>query len=708
MRRFLLTLFALALALCSHAQERTISGKVTSIEDGSPLPGVNVVVKGSTNGTVTDSDGNYTLSVSGPAETLVFSFIGLASKEVEIANQTRIEVQLAQDVTQLSEVIVTAQGIERDKKALGFAVSTVGKDQLQARPVNDISRVLQGKVPGVVINPVGGASGTGSSINIRGYSSMTGSTQPLWVVDGVPFSSATNNTSGFTTGGTATTTSRFLDLDPNTIESINVLKGLAATVLYGDQGRNGVILVTTKAGSARAKQAEVSFQQSFSFTEIASWPERQRRYGNGFQGLFGNFFSNWGPHFDQVDSVGHPYPFIADASLSNAYPEFYFDRIPYEAAPDPIGFFRRGKVSNTSLGISGGSDKLGYNASVAYTTEQGYAPGNDLQRINISTGFNAAVTNKLSIRSSLMFANTDFETPPLNGATGGSTAFGGIPSLYANFLYTPTNWDILDTDGLFPYQTPLEKKSIWYRGSNDIPNPNWIARNHKESDQTNRVFIASIVNYDFSESFALSYKVGMDTYNQQQGRSFNKGIGPSYPNIDRGVFQTQTITNTIWNHDLIATFDKELSSDISLVARLGGNARNDLFQRDGVYSETQTVFGLLRHTNFESSSSRSIAFDGRMFNREEEQQRYGIYADLSFDYKDYLFLNVAGRNDWTSSLEKENNSLFYPSASVSFLPTEAFSDLQSNVLSSLKLRFSYGTSAGFPPPYTTYYCEFFR
>lgn len=701
MKKLLLTCFALAVALISFAQQRTVTGRVTSLEDNSALPGVNVIVKGTTNGAVTDSDGKYTIEVPSGDQYLVFSFIGLQSKELQIGERTVIDVQLALDVTQLSEVIVTAQGIERDKKALGYAVSSVDKKMIEARPVNDISRVLQGKIPGVVINPTGGASGTGASINIRGYSSLTGSTQPLWVVDGVPFNSATNNTSGFTTGGTATTTSRFLDIDPNTIESISVLKGLAATVLYGDQGRNGVILVTTKSGSAKSKGAEVSFQQSVSFTEIASWPERQTRYGNGFQGLFGNFFSNWGPNFNQVDSVGHPYPFIADASLSGAYPEFQFDRIAYEASPDPIGFFRRGFVSNTSLSLSGGSEKLGYDASVAYTKEAGYAPGNDLKRLNISTGFNAAVTNKLSIRTSLRFINTDFQTPPLNGATGGSTSFGGIPSLYANFLYTPTNWDILDTDGLFPYETPLEKKSIWYRGSNDIPNPNWIARNHREADLTNRIFISSNINYDFNENMALSYKVGLDTYTQQQSREFNKGIGPSYPNIDRGVYQTQTIVNTIWNHDVIFTFDKEISSDISVVARTGANARNDIFKRDGIYSETQTVYGLMRHSNFESSSSRSIAFDGRVFNREQEQQRYGVYADLSFDYKDFLFLNLAGRNDWNSALEKANNSLFYPSASLSFLPTEAFAGLQSSMLNSLKLRFSYGTSANFGLPYTT-------
>jgi TonB-linked SusC/RagA family outer membrane protein len=697
MKKFLLLCFSFAFVLHAWAQDRVVSGKVTSTEEGTPLPGVNVVLKGTTNGTVTDSDGNYRLTVPATGGTLVFSFIGLTTKDIAIGDRSVIDVSLALDVTQLGEVIVTGQGIAREKKALGYAVSTVGTDQLASRPVNDISRVLQGKIAGVVITPTGGAAGTGASINIRGYSSLTGSTQPLWVVDGVPFNSATNNASGFTTGGAAVATSRFLDIDPNTIESINVLKGLAATVLYGDQGRNGVILVTTKSGSGKRKQSEVSFQQSLSVSEIASLPVFQNNYGNGFQQLYGLFFSNWGPHFDEIDSVGYAFQFASDPSLRDAFPQYFFKRETYSAKANPLGFFRKGLVSNTSVNIAGGSDKLSYNASVAYTNEQGYAPGNDLKRLNISTGFTAAVTDKLTIKTSLLIANTDFQSPPLNGATGGGASFGGVPSLYGQFMYTPRNVDILN----LPFETPLEKKSIYYRGGNDIPNPRWVAKYLRETDVTDRFFNTTTISYDFSDNFSLSYRVGYDTYVQRQSREYNKGIGPTYDVINRGVFQTQTFNNTIWNHDVILSFNKDLTSDISMTARVGGNARNDKSFRDGIYSENQTVFGLMRHSNFQTSSSRSIAFDGRTFFRTTEQQRYGTYADFSFDYRDYLFLNLAGRNDWTSTLEEGYNSLFYPSASASFIPTEAFSNLKSNTLSMLKLRVGYGTSAGFPGVYST-------
>jgi TonB-linked SusC/RagA family outer membrane protein len=689
----------LSAGLIARAQERVVSGKVSSREDGTSLPGVNVVLKGTTVGTVTDADGNFKLTVPAGGGSLVFSFIGLQTEEIAIGQRTVIDVALGLDVTQLSEVVVTGQGIAREKKALGYAVSAVGADQLEARPMTDISRVLMGKVPGVVINPTGGTAGSGSQINIRGFSSITGNTQPLWVVDGVPFSSATNDQAGFNQGGTAATPSRFLDLDPNMIESVNVLRGLAATVLYGDQGRNGVILVTTKTGATKKRAAELTFQQTVAMNEIASMPRFQNDYGVGFQQLFGYFFSNWGPRFDEFDSIGHPYQFLADPVRRNAHPQFFWDRIPWEAAPTIEGFFKRGLVSNTSLSYQAGSDKAGVTANVARTTEQGFAPGNELARTNVNLGFNMAVTNKLTVRSSLMYTNTDFQTPPLSGATGGGAAFGGVPSLYANMLYNPRNFDILNTE-LFPYETVTpegERLNTWYRANMDIPNPNWIARHMRDTDLTNRFFKSTTFNYDFNENMSLSYRVGIDFFVQEQGRFYNRGITPTLELMNRGISQKTTINNTIWNHDLIFSFNKQLTPDINLISRVGANARNDLFVRNGTYAEGQIAFGQFNQGNFDVFSSRSAAFGGRILDRTEEQQRYGFYGDFSFDYRSYLFLNLAGRNDWTSNLERGNNSIFYPSASVSFLPTEVFTGMKSKTLSSLKFRLSYGTSAGFPP-----------
>ncbi len=704
MKKFLLLCFSFVfVASLAWAQERVVSGRVTAQEDGSALPGVNVLLRGTTNGTVTDTDGNFKLSVPATGGTLDFSFIGYATESVDIGERSVVDMTLKPDTKQLTEVVVTGQGFAKEKKALGYAVGRVGTEQIAARPVNDIGRILMGKIPGVTINPTGGTSGTGSSINIRGYTTITGNTQPLWVVDGVPFNSATNDQSGFTTGGTATAPSRFLDLDPNSIESINVLKGLAATVLYGDQGRNGVILVNTKSGSSKKRDPEVTFQQTISQNEIASLPDVNSDYGNGFQQLTNTsqFFSNWGADYREIDSIGHPYQYNGDAVRLNAFAkQTMFKRIPYKRSLYVSDFFRKGMISNTSLSITGGTDKLGITATLGYTTEQGYAPGNDLKRINASVGFNGSISDKLSFRSSIMYSNTDFKTPPLNGATGSGASFGGIPSLYANFLYSPPNYNMNDLN-LFPYEVPGDRRMIWYRPGNDIPNARWIAAYTKETDVTERIFSSNTLTYDFNDQMALSYRVGYDAYTQRQGREYNKGISASYPNVNNGILQTQTIGNRIWNHDFIFSYNREITADINMSSRVGFNARNDYFVRDGIYSEGQVVFGLMRHSNFTTASSRSTAFDGRAFYRTTEQQRYGLYADFQFDYKNYLFLNVAARNDWTSTLENGNNSILYPSASASFVVTDAFTNLKSDALNFLKIRFGYGTSAGLGPLYGT-------
>lgn len=697
MKKFLLLLFAGCFSvLLAAAQDRAVTGKVTA-DDGSPLPGVNVLLKGTTNGTVTDSEGVYTLTVPASGGTLVFSFIGFATQEVAIGSRSSVDATLASDTQQLSEVVVTAQGIARDKKALGYSVASVGESQLAAKPQNDVARILQGKVPGVSITPTGGTSGSATNIQIRGFSSITGNTQPLFVVDGVPFNSATNAGSGFTTGGAAAATSRFLDLDPNNIESVNILKGLAATVLYGDQGRNGVILITTKSGRGKSRASEITLQQTFSIVEASSIPKFQSKWGNGFQGLAGPFFSNWGPAFTEVDSLGHPYQFLVDPALQNAYPEYFFQRISYKPATTIDEFFRRGVSSNTSINMNGGNDQVGYNVALGYADEQGFAPGNDVERLNISMGFNAAVTKKLTMKTSFIFARTDFQTPPLNAATGGGATLGGVPSLYGQFLYTPRDVQLFD----WPFATPDGQRSIYYRGSNDIVNPLWAAANYKETSLTNRFFNSTSLTYDFTENLNFTYRVGFDTYTESQERKYNRG-GVQGPNVINGIYQTQIIRNSIWNHDFIFGYQKALSDDLNFSSRIGFNSRNDRFDRDGLYSEGQGVFDLFKHYNFRVASSRSVAFGGRILNRVTEEQRMGVYGDFSFDYKEYLFLNLAGRNDWTSTLEQGNNSIFYPSVSVSFIPTEAFQNLESKTLNYLKFRFGFGTSAGFAPfPYGT-------
>ena len=287
----------------AYAQEKTITGTVTD-QENYPLPGVNIVIKNTTTGIQTDFDGNYSIQVS-EGQILVFSYLGQKTVEITVGSTNVIDIQMEESAQALQEVVVTAQGIVREKRSLGYAVTTVESDAVESRPEADIGRVLSGKVAGVNITSNNGLSGSGTNIIIRGYSSATQSNQPLFIVDGVPFDSGTNAQTDYLDGNTES--SRFLDIDPNTIESVSVLKGLSATVLYGNRGRNGVILITTKNASSGAagSKSEISISQSI-FTSTAILPKYQNNYGGGFHQGFGYFFSNWGPRLIEPTTTGSP------------------------------------------------------------------------------------------------------------------------------------------------------------------------------------------------------------------------------------------------------------------------------------------------------------------------------------------------------------------------------------------------------------------
>ncbi|MCS6968976.1 MAG: SusC/RagA family TonB-linked outer membrane protein [Cytophagales bacterium] len=695
MKRLLLLSAVWALWIgASFAQDRVISGKITSGEDNAPLPGVNVLAKGTTTGVVSDGEGRYKLSVPEGVTRLVFSFVGFQTQEVEIGNRTSIDVVMVPDTKQLSEVVVTAQGIVREKRALGYAVATVSQNAISDRPLADVGRILQGKIAGVNITQTSGVSGTGTNITIRGYSSITGSVQPLFVVDGVPFNSATNSRGSFIEGGQAAP-SRFLDIDPNNIESVSVLKGLAAAVLYGDQGRNGVILITTKNASAKNKPAEIILTQSV-FANRAVLPVYQNTYIGGFQQNPGYFFSNWGPSLDEYLrrqelglSIGsfpvHPYAVLQDPALRAAFADYVAQNpYPIDVFPNNVrDFFRTGIVSNTSLNLNGGNGVTSYNVSVGYNREQGYVANNDLARLSLGLGARTQVIKGVTINTSFNFINTDVKTPPLNAGLGNNT-LNGFPSAFANVMYTPRNIDLM---GL-PFESPVDNRSVYFRSANDIPNPRWILKYYSTPSITNRFFTSNSVILDLAENFSVTYRVGLDTYNERQEAKFNKG-GVDFVN---GAYFTRDIVNTIWNHDVIASYSKPVNDKLTLAGKLGANMRYDRYDEQSVRSVNQLAFGLMRHNNFIDNAASSFT---------QEQTRIGVYGEVTADYKNFLYANFAARNDWTSTVEIENRRIFYPSGSISFIPTTAFEGLQSSYLNELKIRTGIGTSAGFPTPYST-------
>ena len=680
----ILTLFMALIVQLSFAQQNTISGTVSD-ENGLPLLGATIVISGTTSGTTTDFDGNYKINAN-TGDVLTFSYVGYQNQNITIGNSNTVNVTLQLDNT-LDEVVVTAQGIKREKKALGYSVSTLKSSEVESRPEGDIARVLNGKIAGVDIVGTGGLAGSGTNINIRGPLSISGSNQPLFVVNGVPFNTSTNAQSNVTTGnGSSSASSRFLDLDPNNIESVSVLKGFSATVLYGEQGRNGVILITTKTGSSESakKGFEITLNQSVFLNKIANLPDYQNTYGQGGDNSVNvGYVGNWGGRFDQNLTVAHHY------SGNASFPEYFGTTTTYQPFEDNVkDFFRTGLGTTTSVNASKSTDNASFNINFGRTDEEGFVPGNNFGRINFSVGGKAKLSNKFDISSSFNYTRTNFETPPV-AANNGTGNF----SIFSRTLFIPRN---LDLNGL-PYQDPFTGASVYYR--TDQENPLWLVDNSKETVQSNRFFNSVTTTYNISELFSLSYRVGLDTYTEKQDFYMNKG-GVSSTDAQNGFYKSTSGTNTIWDHTfLFNTNNLNIVDKLALNTSLGFNSNSEVYDQIGVYSTQQVVFGFIDHNNFQTQSNSDNL--GSSLDYKQTVNRYGLFGKLDFSYINYLYLTLAARNDWISTVETENQSLFYPSVSLSFIPTSAFENINSNALNFLKLRFGIASSAEFPTPYTT-------
>ncbi|TVZ56980.1 TonB-linked SusC/RagA family outer membrane protein [Lutibacter sp. Hel_I_33_5] len=702
----ILTLLLALVVQISFAQERTISGTVS--DDTGPLPGVSIVIDGTSNGTETDFDGKYSITAK-TGDVLVFRYVGLKVTRKTVGSSSSINVTMESDNV-LEEVVVTAQGIKREKKALGYAVSEVSSSQIEQRAEGDVARVLSGKASGVQITSQSGTSGSATNVVIRGYSSINGNNQALFVVDGVPFSSDTNSQGNFLNGNVGS--SRFLDLDPNTIESVNVLKGLAAATLYGSAGRNGVIVITTKSGSSgkKGKKNEITINNSFFVNQIASLPNYQDQYGGGFDQSFGWFFSNWGPSFSpngvdgylndpagtiQPDgTVEHPYGSSAFLNnflggnnlLNNKYTGQRYDWKPYNSVED---FFRTGSVNNLSVNFRGASTDgdITYNANVGHLDEEGFTPGNKVLRTTLSFGGRAKLSNKFTIQGSMNYTSNRVTSPPVAASRGNGTLGW---STFGNVFFTPRNVDLMGLE----FELPENGGSIYYRNGNDIINPRWSVKNAQNAQKTNRIFSNATLTYEVNDNLSLAYRAGIDFYNERNSAHSNKN-GVNFNAAIFGFLTTFDNNTTIYDHYFAANGSYDLTDDIGLDFVAGATSRARTVEGQGVASTGQIVFGVLQHFNFQNQTP--IQF----FVRRNIQ---GIFAEASFDFKDMLFLTLSGRNDWVSNLPTQNNSLFYPSISASFLPTAAFEDLKSESgwgLNYLKLRAGLGQSANFPTGYPT-------
>ena len=676
MRKFTLLLtflFVLGITF-AQAQKRQISGTVTNADDGTTLPGVSVVVKGSTIGTVTNIDGKYTIEIPSDATTLQFTFVGMKLKEVPIGASKVIDVTMEVDALKVEEVVVTAVGIKRSEKALGYAVATVSEEKIAQKAEPDVLRSLKGKVAGVQVNNSSGAPGTATRITIRGNSSFYGDNQPLFVVDGIPYSNTQFNTTDQSTTGGAYG-SGISTLDPNDIASVNVLKGAAAAALYGSRAANGVIVIKTKSGNPTKgkKGMEVTFSSSYSTEKISSLPDYQNTYGNGVNFNYANANGSWGPRFDALDSIPI-WPMYADA-----FPEMG-DSVAYVAQPDNVeSLFNTGHIIENSISISGGDEKSAFSLTASMLQNEGYIPHSTFDRNSIGLGGNTELSNGIRIGGNFSYSKGE-QSGGIFGNNQASDA--GTASSFARTLWLGRVWDMS-----LPYTHPVTGENLTPNGPGQFDHPLWSWEHNKVITNMDRLIGSANLGYDFTDWLSISYQIGFNTLVQRRQQIVDQGSRAYSGNgaiIDDDIWSQEIESN------LLLTIDKDLSDDLNIRTILGHNVNQRTTDRQGFIGTEFRVPGI-----YDLDNTINVAPFGGDY---EQRRLYGMFADISLGYKRLLYLNLTGRNDWSSTLPESENSYFYPSASSSFIFTEVF-NLPKEIISFGKIRASWAKTGNDADPY---------
>ncbi|HMM11784.1 MAG TPA: SusC/RagA family TonB-linked outer membrane protein [Bacteroidales bacterium] len=685
-----LMVFLLAAGISSaFAQTRTVSGKVTSSQDGMGIPGVTVVVKGTTIGAITDLDGKYQINVRPEHRTLVFSYISMRTVEVALGNQTTINVVMEPDVFQIDEVVVTAIGVSRESKALGYAVQSVGSDAIVRSAATNPINALSGKVAGVQITNSSGAAGAASFMTIRGTASITGNNQPLFVIDGVPIDNS-QLTSGNPDDGSnnllsgVALSNRMVDLNPEDIESVNILKGGAATALYGLRAANGAVIITTKKGSTvGGKRSSVAFNSSVTFEKISQMPEMQLKYAQGVGNYSPTTTAVWGPALADLrfdGSTNNP-----DYPLGNIVPAA---GAPAGAKPVPgydnvANFFQTGVAYNNSIALSGGNDNNTYYLSIANSTNKGVVPKNTFDRTNISLASESKLSDKFKSETRLAYANSGGIR-----IQQGSNTSGVMLAL----MRMPPNFDI--TAGL---DDPVNNRASYMRpdgrqrnayNTGGYDNPFWTVNMNQFKDIVNRLTGHTALNYMANEWLTVTYRIGTDWYSDRRKQYFARGSRTA-PN--GRIYEEQFFVQDI-NSDLLFAINRRINEDITFNALLGQNMFQTSFQNLYVQGDNLTVPEFYHLSNAATHITRES---------KSKKRTAALFADLGVSYKNMLYFNVTGRNEWSTTLPEGNNSFFFPSFSGSFVFTELPALKENSILPYGKLRASYAIIANDAFAYAT-------
>ena len=656
--------------------QRTITGKITD-ENGDELPGAIIRVKNTNVAALSSFDGTYTIEVPGGADSLEFSAIEKESV-VRAITADVIDVQLepTKDI-QVTKVVVVGMGIKQDEKKVGYAISTVGGDDLVKSQTSSAMNGLQGKIPGVNITSASGAAGASTRVIFRGFSTIYGSNQPLYVIDGVPinnaFSGSTSLNGGTDFGNQAN------DINPDDIESISFLKGSAATAIYGNRAASGVIIITTKSGgNNNNNKMSVSINSSYKFSSPLRLPQLQNIYG---QGIYGNWDqrenTSYGPKFDnQLHYWGH----VVDGQRLIK---------PYSALPDNVAdFFEIGHFMQNSASVSGGDNNTSYRLSFSNTNDDGIMPydRDSYKRNTVSLHGRANLSNKISSEATFSYLNKKNKFVP--------TGQGG-QSVWNNVLQQPRDIPILE---LANYQDPFYDINTYY--SPYTTNPYWPLLENGNTYNEDRMYGMAQISYEITPHFNAMYRIGSDISNSQtkewrakkinDADGFNAGVDNEY-----GSVEDYTIMRNQLNSDFLLTYTNNFGP-ISLNVLAGHNLNQ--------YSY---------HSQYQSGSNLDIERFYHISNTTENptmstnnslKRIIGVYGNVDLSYKGWLNFAATGRNDWSSTLPKKNNSFFYPGVSLGFVFTDAipaFENIKA-VFPYGKIRLSYGKTGKDASVYSIY------
>ena len=675
-----LTMFLAGIFLClgSAFAQTQVDGIVVSQEDGQPVIGVSVLVIGTNIGTVTGNDGRFSLTVPAGKSQLRFSYLGMET--LEVSARPRMRIVLRSDDTNLDEIVVTAMGISRQQKTLGYSATQLDNDELTLGKMTDVTSALAGKVAGVQISASSADPGTANSVIIRGFSSINGNNQPLYVVDGVPLQQTSSLSQGHeeAMGGIS-------NINPNDIESMTVLKGAAATALYGSRAANGVIVVTTKSGKrGDGRNFSITYDGSVQWRTVATLPKFQNQFGQGWNGKQ-TFIENgsWGPEFDGSQQVYGP--------IWNHQQLIH----KYEAVENNIkDFFETGLTTSHSVALSGVSDdsKMTYYLSYGYSGDDGIIPSNkDIYRRNtIAMRASYEPISWLKLSSSVNIATSKADIP---GSFQGTSVIDGI-------LEFPRDLSLVDRKDLSsPFNTP----EAWYTPYG-ITNPYWAIENnynHNDSKQVQGKIQADIKPI---RQLTLTYRYGFDYTDYDFKIGFPQitlddalinedyGYAPSNMNQDGWVF-SRYLRKYEKNHDFLANWaDKYLDGMLDVNVTAGVNM-NERYQ---TLSSGQTD-KLTFNTGFWDLSNGSTISE--LSESQSKRRLVGLFGDITLGWDEMLYLGLTARNDWSSTLPLNKNSYFYPGATLSWIFTRLIP--KNKILDFGKLRLAYGKTGNDASPYLT-------